>query len=1103
MGMQILDLDSQRRRVLDREAEFPGDTVAHAYVFDDDGVSAADLNGQVRQARVKAAILGDVEFENIKDVRWLVHSVGDDKFGQEKRFVEEVVVERIAEWESGREDTEGDSRILGIHRRQGKRNLAPHDAVEFFMQEEFNDWPFPPSRAAMGYLESIRDGPGSLVVYECEWRQDSGVGDGTAALHEHSNNAEVMLLAHQVDQLNIPNLACFEQLIRRQVQIEMAVEGNAKHPDYGGLDLVMGGPTTESGAAASQSFRDWIYKKQGSGRRRSSRPGFSEKNGSMKINVTKALLGMSVSVDASRLIGRAENATRLAAGLIKHDKHCIGRDAEQIWEFQAARDFPRPYWDPKLANSPQEIISLVHQLRSSNVVGFRRKIKGAMSARQTSDGAVRAKTRVCVFGSGSFGTALGTLVARNGYTVTLLTRREEVAVSVNTKHVNPQHLSECRLPPNLSATTSAEEALRGASFIVHSVPVQSTESFLAPLRDLVPPGVPFISTSKGLHSETLETMNELVPRVLGRPQPMAFLSGPTFAKELVDSQPSGAVMASEDLRVAEACAAIFHCQSLRCYTTDDVIGVEVGGALKNVYALAAGTIEGMGLGVNPMAFMVTRACSEMSCLAVAMGARAHTMAGLAGIGDLMLTCMGGASRNKAVGIKIARLRARVAQHGPSPRGQTAFQTPGAMFFHSVVPESSASETLIPRQSSTSSAQEFETLRSRATFSSPFFFLRDALALAIPRLRITSSSRRGFDSSSITSSGQCRRPCPTAPPARAAPRRSHGAATAQPRRSHGAATARRVCGPRARRFALRAARVQAACAPRAPRAPRGAAPRRTPAALVDAMPQGPVFRGGGAGAAVPPGPAARGESGDAVAADQAAEARGALGAHVAYAIVVEQPGATSTVEKRYSEFSKEEGEPFAPTLCSLPDWRALANFSPQFLERRRQQLEAYLSFLCLHTLVLLDGAILGVTVQMATAHVLCDAPRVAAGIRDLEALLAVGQPAEGCAHPLVLGALRAALADPGVPDEVPTRACRVLERVLTLPRARLLFLPRRAGGVAALLAVHGRGGAAAEAARAVFEALCDADTGPDASAAEGAGPAGQRPSRIEEVKKWDS
>eukprot|EP00959_Pyramimonas_sp_CCMP1952_P220068 4601217-Pyramimonas_sp.AAC.1 len=96
-----------------------------------------------------------------------------------------------------------------------------------------------------------------MVVYESEWRQDSGVGDGTAALHEHRNNAEVLRLAHQVDQFNIPNLACFEQLVRRQVQIEMAVERNAKHPDYGGLDLVLGGPTTESGAASSKTFRDW------------------------------------------------------------------------------------------------------------------------------------------------------------------------------------------------------------------------------------------------------------------------------------------------------------------------------------------------------------------------------------------------------------------------------------------------------------------------------------------------------------------------------------------------------------------------------------------------------------------------------------------------------------------------------------------------------------------------------------------------------------------------------------------------------------------------------------------------------------------------------
>eukprot|EP00747_Dinoflagellata_sp_TGD_P169506 gnl/TRDRNA2_/TRDRNA2_198639_c0_seq1.p1 gnl/TRDRNA2_/TRDRNA2_198639_c0~~gnl/TRDRNA2_/TRDRNA2_198639_c0_seq1.p1 ORF type:complete len:409 (-),score=63.45 gnl/TRDRNA2_/TRDRNA2_198639_c0_seq1:61-1251(-) len=265
-----------------------------------------------------------------------------------------------------------------------------------------------------------------------------------------------------------------------------------------------------------------------------------------------------------------------------------------------------------------------------------------------------ASIKVCVFGSGSFGTALGTVIARNGFTVTLLTRRQDVASSINTRHVNPHHLSDSKLPPLLSATTCAEEALAGASFIVHSIPVQSTDVFLEPLRPLIPAHVPFVSTSKGLHSDTLEMMAELVPRVLGRCQPMAFLSGPTFAQELMDGNPSGAIIAAEDSAIADKCAALFHSDSLRIYTTTDVIGVEVGGALKNVYALAAGAIEGMGLGVNPTAFMVTRACTEMNMLAVAMGAKSHTMAGLSGMGDLMLTCMGGASRNKAVGARIGK-----------------------------------------------------------------------------------------------------------------------------------------------------------------------------------------------------------------------------------------------------------------------------------------------------------------------------------------------------------------------------------------------------------------------------------------------------------------
>ncbi|CAK9035400.1 Glycerol-3-phosphate dehydrogenase [NAD(+)] 2 [Durusdinium trenchii] len=266
----------------------------------------------------------------------------------------------------------------------------------------------------------------------------------------------------------------------------------------------------------------------------------------------------------------------------------------------------------------------------------------------------RANVKVCVFGSGTFGTALGSVMARNGFTVTILCRCEEVASSINTQHKNPSHLSECKLPPLLSATTCPQEALKGVAFIVHSVPVQASEDFLKPLKDLIPADVPFISTSKGIHSETLETMAELVPRVLQRPQVMAFLSGPTFAKELMDEIPSAAVVAAEDPAVAESCSDLFHCTVFKTYTTTDVIGVEVGGALKNVYALAAGTLEGMGLGFNTAAFLVTRACVEMNMLALAMGAQPHTMVGLAGIGDLMLTCLGGASRNKAVGARIGQ-----------------------------------------------------------------------------------------------------------------------------------------------------------------------------------------------------------------------------------------------------------------------------------------------------------------------------------------------------------------------------------------------------------------------------------------------------------------
>ncbi|QDZ19916.1 glycerol-3-phosphate dehydrogenase [Chloropicon primus] len=265
-----------------------------------------------------------------------------------------------------------------------------------------------------------------------------------------------------------------------------------------------------------------------------------------------------------------------------------------------------------------------------------------------------AEMKVTVFGSGSFGMAMATLVARNGFDVVVLTRREEVAEGINKDRRNPTHLKEFLLPENLKATTDAVEALRGTSFIVHCIPLQSTKSFLESMKDKIEPGVPIVSTSKGLHTETLEMMHEIIPNALGRPQPVAFLSGPTFAQDIMANTPSGAVLASEDIMMSRKLAHLFSGPTMRVYPSEDVIGVQVGGALKNVIAILAGVAEGLGLGINAVALLVTRGCREMNRLAVAMGGQEHTMNGLAGIGDLMLTCLGGLSRNKRVGIELGR-----------------------------------------------------------------------------------------------------------------------------------------------------------------------------------------------------------------------------------------------------------------------------------------------------------------------------------------------------------------------------------------------------------------------------------------------------------------
>jgi glycerol-3-phosphate dehydrogenase len=238
--------------------------------------------------------------------------------------------------------------------------------------------------------------------------------------------------------------------------------------------------------------------------------------------------------------------------------------------------------------------------------------------------------KVVIFGSGSFGTAMATAVARNGHEVVVLSRSEEISVGINEQHRNLKYLTEFDLLPNITSTCDADDALRSCDFMIHSVPVQASMQYLSERRDVIPAHVPIVSTSKGLHSELLLTMNEIIPQALGRDQPCAFLSGPSFAKEIMRDMPTAVVVASSCDEVSLRVQALFKTERMRVYTCKDVIGVEVGGALKNVFAIACGIAEGCGLGYNTAAALVTRGLSEMRKLALAMGAQEQTLSGLSG-----------------------------------------------------------------------------------------------------------------------------------------------------------------------------------------------------------------------------------------------------------------------------------------------------------------------------------------------------------------------------------------------------------------------------------------------------------------------------------------
>ena len=263
-----------------------------------------------------------------------------------------------------------------------------------------------------------------------------------------------------------------------------------------------------------------------------------------------------------------------------------------------------------------------------------------------------------VIGAGNWGTALANLLAKKGSPVRLWAFEPDVAEAINARHENPRYLRGVQLHPALRATTDLADAVTGAAFVVSVSPAQHVRTVLGRVAPDLPPDALLVSASKGIEKSTLHTMAEVLLEVLpeGTARHASFLSGPSFALEVAREQPTAVTVASLDEDAAAHVQRLFQTSYFRVYTTADVTGVELGGALKNVIALAAGMAAGLGLGHNAIAALITRGLAEMGRLGEALGAERQTLAGLAGMGDLILTCTGDLSRNRYVGVELGRGR---------------------------------------------------------------------------------------------------------------------------------------------------------------------------------------------------------------------------------------------------------------------------------------------------------------------------------------------------------------------------------------------------------------------------------------------------------------
>ena len=267
--------------------------------------------------------------------------------------------------------------------------------------------------------------------------------------------------------------------------------------------------------------------------------------------------------------------------------------------------------------------------------------------------------RAAVIGSGSFGTALANTLATRCTEVRCWAREPAVVEAINSRRENTTYLPGIPVSPRVKATTSMEEALPGAEVVVVATPSHATRDVMRKAVPFLPEAAPVVTVSKGIENDTLLTMTQLLAACLPESHRgnIAILSGPSFAKEIAAGMPTAVTIAARVEAVALKIQAALQTETFRTYTSTDVIGVEIGGALKNVIAVAAGIVDGLGFGLNARSALITRGLAEITRIAVKLGANPLTLMGLSGLGDLVLTCTGDLSRNRRVGIELGKGKA--------------------------------------------------------------------------------------------------------------------------------------------------------------------------------------------------------------------------------------------------------------------------------------------------------------------------------------------------------------------------------------------------------------------------------------------------------------